>query len=224
MSAENRVRHLIAEIDTYLGVLAGDGASQVRHGIARWKEGPFAACEPCQTALPGELKTALELLRADGHAGLANAIAAANDHLKWITYELYPRHEIGEAFASGHSYCTIVGDGSSVAATDFYLGLFIIKPNTLYRDHKHKAPELYVPLTGPHGWRFAKNDALIWKPAHQPVWNEPYQHHATKTGPNPFLCIFGWVRDTQEAATVIQCDDWQKLELEVPVDPHAIFA
>jgi Dimethlysulfonioproprionate lyase len=224
MPAEQRVRHLIEEIDTYLGALAGDGVSQVRTGIARWKDGAFAACDPAKTALPDELCAALELLHGDGHATLSNAIAAASDNLNWITYDLYPRHEIGEAFASGHSYCSIMGDGSPIAATDFYLGLFIIKPNTLYRDHKHKAPELYAPLTGPHGWRFAKGDPLTWKPAHLPVWNEPYQHHATKTGPNPFLCIFGWVRDTQEAATVIPCDDWQKLEEEMPVERHASFS
>ncbi len=39
------------------------------------------------------------------------------------------------------------------------MGLFVIAPHVLYRDHAHAAPELYLPLTGPHGWRFAPGPA-----------------------------------------------------------------
>ena len=216
MSAEQIIRHLISEIDLYLGTLSGYGAAAVRTGLSTWKDGPYTPVPAQKTILPQELETALKLLRADGHVSLADAIGDAAGYLKWITYGLYPRDEIGDAFAIGHSFCSIVGENSPVAAMDYDLGLFIIKPDLLYRDHQHAAPELYAPLTGPHGWRFGKGEGLTWKEAHQPVWNQSYQHHATKTGPNPFLCIFGWTSDTHEAPSVIVCDDWDKLEHEMP--------
>jgi hypothetical protein len=82
----------------------------------------------------------------------------------------------------------------------------------LYRDHCHKAPELYVPLTGPHGWRFGPGMPLIVKPAHHPVWNDPYAPHLTKVGAVPLLCLFGWTRDVAEVARVIPAPDWAELE------------
>ncbi len=212
--AEQAIRRLVAEIEAYLATLTGLGAVEVRTGLGQWKHGPFVQRPTHETSLPLELDMALKLLSADGHTSLALAIAQASKHLHWMTYDRYPLGEIGDTFGCSHSYCSIVGEGSPIEAQDFDLGLFIIKPHTLYRDHQHKAPELYAPLTGPHGWRFRKGDPLIWKAAHQPIWNESNQHHATKTGPNPFLCIFGWTQDVGEKATVIGCDDWETLERE----------
>lgn len=214
--AEPFIRRLVAEIDTYLGTLRFPGAVEVRTGLAQWQHGPFLQRAVRETTLPLELDRALTLLSDDGHVPLAQAIAQASQHLHWITYDRYPPEEIGEKFANSHSYCSIVGEGSPIEAKDFDLGLFIIKPHTLYRDHQHLAPELYAPLTGPHGWRFGKDQPLVWKAAHQPVWNGPNQHHATKTGSNPFLCIYGWTQDVSHAATVIGCDDWKTLERETP--------
>lgn len=218
---EESLRRLVDEIDSYLATLSGRGVAEVRTALARWKQGPFVERPARATNLPNELYQALVLLSADGHPTLAQAIAQASPFLHWITYDRYPLNEIGEAFAHGHSYCSIVGEGGPIEAKDCDLGLFIIKPHTLYRDHRHKAPELYAPLTGPHGWRFAKGRSLHWKAAHEPVWNASYQHHATLTGPNPFLCIFGWTRDVHEAASVIGCDDWALLETELP-PPEAL--
>ena len=79
-------------------------------------------------------------------------------------------------------------------------------------DHRHAAPELYAPLTGPHGWRFRAGRPLIVKPAHQPVWNPPHQSHLTKVGAVPFLSLFVWTRDVNQAAQVIPADDWATLE------------
>lgn len=79
----------------------------------------------------------------------------------------------------------------------------LIGPNILYRDHHHAAPELYAPLTGPHGWRFDPRDPFMNKEAHEPVWNEPWQPHATMTGFAPFLCIYCWTGDVNTPAKVI---------------------
>jgi hypothetical protein len=70
-----------------------------------------------------------------------------------VTYDRYPRAEIGARFLQGMPLPRSWGR-APFAARDFDLGLFLIAPHVLYRDHHHAAPELYAPLTGPHGWRF----------------------------------------------------------------------
>lgn len=146
------------------------------------------------------------------HPQLAAAIAEAAPHLAWIRYDTYPRTAIGEGFADGHAFAAIAGGDAPIAATDFELGLFLIAPDVLYRDHRHPAPELYAPLTGPHGWRFAPSRPLIVKQAGEPVWNPSLRTHLTKVGPHPFLCLFAWTADVTAPAEVVAAQDWAALE------------
>lgn len=203
-SASATVSTLIREIDRYLAGFDLPGARDVRKGIAQWGHGPHQDITPRRLP-PCDLLP--EALAAVSDRPLTHAIEAALPHLHWITYDAYPRADIGEAFANGHAFTSIIGGGTFRPAEDFDLGLFVIAPNTLYRDHHHAAPELYAPLTGPHGWRFLPDTTFHQKPAHEPVWNEPWAPHATLTGRTPFLCIFGWTRDVSIPAKVIFTDE-----------------
>ena len=205
------IRLLIDEADRYLSTLPGPGVAEVRAGIAAARGGAVAVRAGSNDVVDAHLAEALVQV-AQTHPALAATIAGAASHLKWITYDGYPPDQIGEAFCTGHAYASIIGEDAAVPAVDFDLGLFLIAPHVLYRDHCHKAPELYAPLTGPHGWRFGPERPLIVKPAHDPVWNEPYAPHLTKVGPVPFLCLFGWPRDVAEVARVIPAPDWAELE------------
>lgn len=210
--SEQVIRTLLEAIDVHLASLSGPGVADVRVGLARWRGGPYQS-RPGRRAPPlDQVGPALAALAADGRARLARAIEDALGALSWRCYDRYPRQAIGEAFASGHAFASILGEDGAIPAEDFALGLFTIKPGVFYRDHRHAAPELYVPLTGPHGWRFAPGDKLTWKPAHLPIWNEPFQSHAIKVGLIPFLCIFGWTRDVRQIAVVIPASDWPGLE------------
>jgi len=195
----------------YLLRLHHPGAEEVRAGLPA-DPGPGRVMTPRPNAVAERwLPEACRLLSASEPL-LAGAIAAASGALSWITYDAYLRAAIGEDFAAGHCFASILGGDAPFAADDFELGLFLIAPNVLYRDHRHAAPELYAPLTGPHGWRFRPGRPLIVKPAHQPVWNPPHQPHLTKVGAVPFLSLFVWTRDVNETAQVIAADDWAMLE------------
>jgi hypothetical protein len=208
-----RILAALAEaVDRYLGTLPGPGVAEVRAGLAALR--PFAPqprAGAANAVVAAHLQTALDALETS-HPALAAAIAGAAPHLDWITYDAYPRDQIGDAFATGHAFASIAGEGGAIAARDYDLGLFVIAPGVLYRDHAHAAPELYVPLTGPHGWRFGPGLPFLDKPAHDPVWNDPHDPHATHVGAVPFLAIFGWTRDVNEAAYVIPSHDWAELE------------
>lgn len=212
MTPVSALRLLVDEVDHYLATLPGPGVAEVRAGLAQWRHGPVTPADPAPNAIrDAHLPAALAAL-APTHPALAQAIAAAAPHLRWITYDRYDPALIGEGFRSGHAYASFVGEDAAIPARDYDLGLFVIAPHVLYRDHHHAAPELYAPLTGPHGWRFGAGRPLVTKAAHVPVWNPPHRPHATKAGAVPFLCLFGWTRDVQQAAQVIPADDWPELE------------
>jgi hypothetical protein len=204
-------RLLYAAARDYLMPLAHPGASEVRAGLPA-DPGPERAVPARGNPVADRwLAPALAALAPDCPA-LAEAIAAAAPGLEWITYDGYPRADIGDSFATGHAYAMIRGSAAPFAAEGYEAGLFLIAPGVLYRDHRHAAPELYAPLTGPHGWRFGPGRALTIRPAHQPVWNPPHQPHLTRVGRVPFLCLFVWTADVEAPAEVIPADDWAQLE------------
>lgn len=205
------IRLLVEEIDRYLATLPGPGVAEVRSLIARWQGGPASLAPAANPVADEHLPQALAAL-SPTHPALAAAIRAAAPLLTWVTYDAYPPDEIGPVFRQSHAFASLIGEGATIPAEDFDLGLFLIAPHVLYRDHAHPAPELYAPLTGPHGWRFGPGKPLIVKPAHEPVWNLPDSPHLTKVGSTPFLCVFGWTRDTKFPARVIPAGDWAELE------------
>lgn len=209
-SAETAIRVLLAEADLYLATLPGPGVAEVRAGLQRWGHGPVTAGGGGNTVLAAHLPAALGQVQTT-HPALARAIAGAAADLDWHRYDGYGP-AIGAAFATGHCFASLIGENAAIAARDFDFGLFLIAPQILYRDHRHPAPELYAPLTGPHGWRFGPDAPLMLKPAHQPVWNDPNRPHLTKVGSVPFLAFFGWTRDVQAQAEVITASDWPALE------------
>ena len=200
MGKTHAVSALIDQIDNTLSGLDHPSIAEVRQGIAKWRASSPAPVQPQSLAACAFLPAALQLMQ---DKALAQSIQNALPLLKWISYDAYPKAEIGASFAEGHAYATLIGDGSFHQAADFDLGLFVIAPRVRYPDHKHAAPELYVPLTGPHGWRFLPEPGFQWLDANVPVWNEPWKPHATQTGDVPFLCIFCWTRDVTIPAEVI---------------------
>jgi hypothetical protein len=202
------IGHLVDAVDRYLEGLSGEGIADVRAGIERAR-GHSINAGVANIPACGCLDDALAAIsNADG---LAHAIAAARPHLRWTTYDVYDA-TIGRRFPSGHAFASLIGGGAPIAARDFDLGLFLIAPRMLYRDHHHAAPELYAPLTGPHRWRFGIGEPWIERPAHQPVWNQPWDVHATITGEVPFLCIFCWTRDVNALAKTVFSGDWDVIE------------
>lgn len=204
---------LLDEISGYLRALPGPGVAEVRAGLAAARRHrPVEAAAPMHNAVvAAHLPAALAALKPD-HPALADAITAAAPHLGWCSYDAYDPALIGGAFRRGHAFASLIGAEGGLPEVDFDMGLFLIAPQVFYRDHHHPAPELYAPLTGPHGWRFGPGRPLVRKPAHQPVWNPAGRPHAIKVGAVPLLCLYAWTRDIAEAARVIPANDWPELE------------
>jgi Dimethlysulfonioproprionate lyase len=202
---------LYAQARDYLLPLDHPGAAEVRARLPV-DPGPQRVVQARNHAVTERwLAPALQAV-ATTHPVLASAVANAAGKLDWVAYSAYPRDQIGEAFAENHAFASIKGENAPFIADDFDLGLFLIAPGILYRDHRHAAPELYAPMTGPHAWRFGPEKPLQVKPAHQPVWNDPLRPHLTKVGPVPFLGFYVWTRDVAPAASVLPARDWDDLD------------
>ena len=210
--AEASIGALMSAIERYLAGLKGQWSADVARGIKAAADTPISRQIPRgNPVIDRHLDTALCAAEATVPA-LVDAVRQTAPHLRWITYDGYDPNRIGAIFAENHAYTSIIGADGPIRATNFDLGLFLIAPHVLYRDHNHAAPELYAPLTGPHGWRFGVDTPLLVKPAHDPVWNEAFAPHLTKVGPVPFLSIFVWTSDVEAVAHVIPAQDWAALE------------
>ncbi|WP_395542663.1 dimethylsulfonioproprionate lyase family protein [Neotabrizicola sp. sgz301269] len=203
---------LLVELDRLLARTGGEGIAEVRAGLApAFRQSPTPVPVTPNRVLSAHLPAALAAVARDDPA-LAQILAAAAPHLRWITYDAYDPGLIGPDFPQAHGFATLVGEDAPFAAQDYDLGLFLIAPDTLYRDHAHPAPELYLPLTGPHRWRFAPGAPFHERPAFAPVWNPPLQPHATLTGRTPFLALFAWTAEVNAPAHVIPAPDWALFE------------
>lgn len=215
-SSQPEIFHLTETIDQHLAGItsAPEGIAEVRAALAAFRQKiiPREIERKNSTPVCGYLDEALVLTEQQSGPVLARAIRAALPYLNWITYSAYPLAEIGPRFPTHHAFASLSALYDPEYALDFDLGIFLIAPRTLYRDHRHKAAELYLPLTGPSWWRFGLEDAWQPREAGEPVWNPPFAHHATRVEAAPFLCLYGWSRDVHFPANVIPAADWPEIE------------
>ena len=147
--------------------------------------------------------------------GVKAALGQAVDHLSWRVdnaEDYASSADVGQGYRDGNLHALLIGpDNAPFVADDFLLGFFLLAPRRLYRDHKHLAPELYLPLTGPAGWRF---DLGEWQDheAGCVIHNQPNVAHATRVYDTPFLALFAWTQDTHSPCEVVRADDWAEVE------------
>ena len=197
-AAEAALKKLVAEIKTYVSGLKGPGVASVLAGMDKWASEPRGPIKP-------------RTLPACEHHHLPRLCGPWANHPLRMPLLRYSRISIGfptmltpaRILAQALPTITPSPPSSAKAApskrriSTWACSLSVAK--LFYRDHHHAAPELYAPLTGPHGWRFKPGDPLDWKEADVPVWNNPWEPRATMTGDIPFLAIFCWTKDALPA-------------------------
>lgn len=161
------------------------------------------------------LSEAIEDVTAPELQGIVDCLKAARYDLAWRedNAEYYaPDADLGEGYNNCNLHSLLVGPNAcGFEAHDFCLGLFMLGPQTLYRDHAHDAPELYVNLSPRSGWRLASIDWRDYN-AGSIIWNGPGDPHATRTYDRPFLSIFVWLENIDSVCQVIPFPDWEEVE------------
>ncbi|HVJ40532.1 MAG TPA: dimethylsulfonioproprionate lyase family protein [Dongiaceae bacterium] len=162
-----------------------------------------------------ELQPALDLARDQGAGAIVDALGAAGAYLEWVSYDSYPAADIGSHFPRRHRFASLIGPVDPSWSHDFDCGLLWIAPQTLYRDHHHPSPELYLPLTGPSLWRFGTDRPWIERQAGELIWNGANVVHATLVKEAPLLCLYAWTANVDAPAQVVRAADWHDIETDL---------
>ncbi|GGA12664.1 dimethylsulfonioproprionate lyase family protein [Neptunicoccus cionae] len=164
------------------------------------------------------LKNAIAGIAAPELQEIARCLKAAKDDLIWRedNAQFYPPGaELGEGYTKCNLHTLLIGpDACGRHHPDFSLGIFMLSPRTLYRDHNHDAPELYLNLSEKSGWRFGTRD---WQdyPAGSLIWNAAGEPHATRVYNQPFISVFVWLENVNSPCNVIHFDDWTEVEQDL---------
>jgi len=128
-------------------------------------------------------------------------------------FEFYPQgSNLGARYCESNLHTQIIGPkGSLIQTKDLMVGLFTLGSWTLYRDHHHEAPELYLNLSEKSAWRFNFGE---WQNhcAGSLIWNPGMQTHATICYEKPFLAIFAWLESINSVCEVVASDDHLLIE------------
>jgi dimethylpropiothetin dethiomethylase len=132
-------------------------------------------------------------------ADVAAALAAMEDRLAWWQNSNYAKDTLPGGAMADYASCELIGPRGFFPGDDFLLGFVIIGPERIYRDHLHKAPELYWLLSGPTDWSHAHGPYEAHE-AGDTLWHPPNLVHATRTLHAPLLAVWAWTHDVAEPA------------------------
>ncbi|MDB2421787.1 dimethylsulfoniopropionate lyase [Paracoccaceae bacterium] len=153
---------------------------------------------------------------------IADCLKAAQNDLVWRedNAQFYPPGaDLGEGYTKCNLHTLLIGpDACGHHHPDFRLGIFMLGPRTLYRDHNHDAPELYLNLSEKSGWRFGTHE---WQdyPAGSLIWNAAGDSHATRVYDQPFISVFVWLENVHAPCNVNYFDDWAEVEQDLAKQP-----
>jgi hypothetical protein len=152
---------------------------------------------PACTYLPETI--AASMLVADS---VSAALAEVAPHLHWKQNINYSDDLLGAGYMDGYAYAEFIGPHGFFPGDDFLMGLLLLGPDRLYKDHLHPAPELYWTLTGPSLWRRGAGE-FESRSAGSVIWHAPNVVHATRTGVDPLLALWIWTEDTIYPARLV---------------------
>lgn len=137
---------------------------------------------------------------------IKNSILLSLNDLNWrIDNGLFynKNSKIGYDYLNGNMHTEIIGPiNGFFKFNDFRLGLFLLEPNILYKDHRHEAPELYINLTENTSWRFNFKE-WIKMDSGSIIYNEPFKVHGMKVNEIPFLSVWCWPYNSSKKCEIV---------------------
>lgn len=171
--------------------------------------------EPRDTQHARILTDAIDDITAPDLSDIARCLRRARHDLIWRedNGQFYPPDaDLGDGYRNCNLHALLVGPNAcGFEMEDFCLGLFMLGPRTLYRDHAHEAPELYVNLSPRSGWRLSSGSWQDYQ-AGSMIWNARGEPHATRAYGRPFLSVFVWLENINSLCRIVPCSDWAEIE------------
>ena len=219
---QRRIQKLVEAIITYLrahrGAAPGVNLTLKKLSDIDLSDKNFIDAPPQGTRHDEVLNDAIAGIAAPELQEIANCLKAAKDDLVWRedTAQFYPPGaDLGEGYKRCNLHTLLIGpDACGHHHPDFSLGIFMLGPRTLYRDHNHDAPELYLNLSDKSGWRFGAQDWQDFS-AGSLIWNVAGKPHATRVYDEPFISVFVWLENVNSPCNVIHSYDWPEIERDL---------
>ncbi len=216
---QQRIQALIKSVIAYLRSCTGasQGVDLVLSKLAGMdlSDKNLVDMPPQKSRHDAVLGSAIDLITSPQLSEIANCLRAAKEDLTWCedNSEFYsPNADLGAGYKKCNLHTLLIGPNScGYSQPDFSLGIFMLGPWTLYRDHCHDAPELYLNLSERSGWRFGDQQWMDYS-AGSFVWNEAGAPHATRVYGQPFISVFVWLENVNSTCNVIHFDDWEEIE------------
>ena len=156
---KRRIQKLIESIISYLkthrGASRGVDLTLNKLVAIDLSDKSFIDAPPQGTRHNEVLKNAIAGIAGPELQEIANCLRSAKDDLVWrednaLFYP--PGADLGEGYKKCNLHTVLIGpDACGYHHTNFSLGIFMLGPRTLYRDHNHDAPELYLNLSEKSG-------------------------------------------------------------------------
>jgi len=220
MNAKHKsIRQLTLSIVNYLEEHQSQaaGVSLILEKLASMdlSENQMRDLTPCASRHDAILERAIAGISSPALNDIAITLKRAKEHLTWREDNgKYYRSgaDLGEGYRQCNLHSLLIGPGAcGFEHPDFNLGIFMLGPRTLYRDHRHAAPELYLNLSERSGWRLNARDWQDYS-AGSLIWNASQVVHATRVYEQPFLSVFAWLEDVHQPCEVMPMDDWHEIE------------
>ena len=214
-----RIKALIKSIITYLDKHRDDmsGIEMTLKKLEKidLSDQQLVDCEPKGTRHERVLNKAISEIKACELNEIASCLYAAKDDLVWLednSQYYQPGANLGSGYKNCNLHTLLIGPNScGYKHDDTLLGIFMLGSRTLYRDHKHDAPELYLNLSEKSGWRFELGEWQDYT-AGSFIWNAPGVRHAARVYEQPFISVFAWLENVNSPCHVLHFDDWEEIE------------
>jgi hypothetical protein len=211
----NLIQSIIIYLQSHHTESAGVSSVLKKLGQMDLTEGNILGVSPQGTRHSEILNTSIDGITLPSLSNIASALKIAKKHLVWREDDgkYYQQGaDLGEGYRNCNLHSLLIGPGAcGYEHPDFNLGIFMLGPRTLYRDHCHQAPELYLNLADRSGWRLQGGDWIDY-PAGSIIWNEPGELHATRVYKQPFISVFVWLEKVHAPCQVVPMSDWPTLE------------
>lgn len=224
---QHRIEALLQSILRYLEKRRGEvqGVNLILDKLAAMDLRPEQIADVlAQTTRHDEvLMKAIAGIKAPELSRIASCLHAAKDDLVWREDDAQfypPGADLGAGYTKCNLHTMLIGQKAcGYTHEDFSLGIFMLGPRILYRDHNHDAPELYLNLSEKSGWRFGTRQ---WQdyPAGSLIWNKAGVPHATRVYNQPFISVFVWLENIKARCNVIKFDDWIEIEQHLAEHEH----
>jgi len=219
---QHRIQSLIHSIITYLKVhqVGTPGVDIVLDKLADMNlSGEKLIDMPPQgTRHDKVLRNAMDGILAPELQDIARCLKFAKNDVVWSedNAQFYSAGtNLGEGYTRCNLHTSLIGpDACGYHNPDFNLGIFMLGPRTLYRDHNHDAPELYLNLSEKSGWRFGECEWQDYR-AGSLIWNEAGDLHATRVYDQPFISVFVWLENVNSCCNLVHRDDWAEIEKDL---------